>query len=446
VSALLAAAGSRAADHDPPRLTGLHPCPGLTGFTCGALTVPLDHAGRVPGTLHLAVAYAAATRAPRGVLLLLTGGPGQPGVPFAGRMTQKLAPALRNYRLVLYDQRGTGAGALDCPALQAQMGSSDLRPPSEDAVRTCAAGIGSRRRFFGTDDVVGDMDLLRQALHVDRWTLDGISYGTYVAERYALAHPTHVRRLVLDSVVPHDGDLALGAPSMRRAATVLRLACRSAPPCSGDPAADLAAVVRTHHNGPQLLDALVLLSIADPTFRTSFDVPRALHEARIGQTAALDAMLAITAGWDAAPAGALSQGLHASALCGDLHWPWGTSAAPFPGRPAALRRAVARLAPGDLWPFDRRTALGNGLVRQCLPWPPTPATPPVARGARLPNIPVLLLAGDRDLSTPLEWARREAALAPRGTLVVVRGAGHSVQSRAVNRSGRAALYRFLRGG
>ena len=45
-------------------------------------------------------------------------------------------------------------------------------------------------------------------------------------------------------------------------------------------------------------------------------------------------------------------------------------------------------------------------------------------------MPTLLLAGDRDLSTPLPWAREQAAHTPHGRLVVVRGAGHSVQSRS----------------
>jgi pimeloyl-ACP methyl ester carboxylesterase len=117
------------------------------------------------------------------------------------------------------------------------------------------------------------MELLRQALNAERWTLDGISYGSYVAERYSLAHPSRVRRLVLDSVVPHDGSVQLLAPAMRRAAAVLRLACRSGPRCVGDPANDLAAVVRARHNGTALLDALVNLGLVDWTYRTSFDVP-----------------------------------------------------------------------------------------------------------------------------------------------------------------------------
>jgi pimeloyl-ACP methyl ester carboxylesterase len=82
-------------------------------------------------------------------------------------------------------------------------------------------------------------------------------------------------------------------------------------------------------------------------------------------------------------------------------------------------------------------------MRQCLPWAPTPPTPLPPRGAKL-RVPVLLVNGDHDLSTPLEWAREELALAPLGKLVVVRGAGHSVQARAVSDAGRNAVARFLR--
>ncbi|HEX8930235.1 MAG TPA: alpha/beta hydrolase [Actinomycetota bacterium] len=55
------------------------------------------------------------------------------------------------------------------------------------------------------------------------------------------------------------------------------------------------------------------------------------------------------------------------------------------------------------------------------------------------------MAGDRDLSTPLAWAQAEAKLAPRGRLVVIPNAGHSVQSRATVDAGRQAVAEFLRG-
>jgi pimeloyl-ACP methyl ester carboxylesterase len=61
-------------------------------------------------------------------------------------------------------------------------------------------------------------------------------------------------------------------------------------------------------------------------------------------------------------------------------------------------------------------------------------------------VPTLLLVGDHDLSTPIPWARRELALAPRGRLVIVKGSGHSVQARPTVTAGRAAVRRFLLSG
>ena len=417
-----------------PALTDPHPCPGVSGFTCSTLTVPHDHFGHVPGELHLAVAAANDTNARHGVLLFLTGGPGQPGAPYVARITTRLGAALAGYRLVMFDQRGTGAEALQCPALQRIMGSSDLTPPPAAAVKTCAREIGPKRRYFATADTVEDVDALRAALGANRLALDGVSYGTFVAERYALAHPNRVSRLVLDSVVPHEGADPFEVANMHSTARVLRAACR----CSFDVAQDLATEVRRRHDGTKLLDLIVGLSVFDPTYA---GVPQAIHAAAHGNTSALDALLA--RGSDGAPAEALSQGLHASALCADTPFAWGGPETPIAKRAPALARAAARLQAHALWPFDRATATGNGFVRQCLPWPPTP-TAPVHVARDLPNVPTLLLAGDRDLSTPLAWAREEAAHAPGGRLVVVPAAGHSVQLRAVNGAGRRALADFLR--
>ncbi len=427
-----------------PRLRGVHACPGQPDFVCSTLQVPLDWSGRIGGTLDLAVATGANTRAPRGVLLDLTGGPGQPGVQFIARVAPRFGVVLQQYRLVMVDQRGTGAAALDCPELQQQMGFSDIAVPTAGAVQACARAIGPKRALFGTDDVVRDLDLLRRALGVSRLTIDGTSYGTYVAERYALAYPSHVARLVLDSVVPQDATGQLETTSFPQVARVLRLVCKEHA-CTDDPAADLAAVVARDHDGVGLLDAIVSLSVVDPTFRQTADVPRLLHEARLGRSTGLTTLLRAMRLLEYATGAAdLSQGLHASALCGDWRFPWGDSSAPLAGRATALARYVAALPRSAVWPFDHETASENGIMRQCLYWPPTPPTPAPPRGARI-LAPALLLAGDHDLSTPLPWPRHELALLPHGRLVIVRGAGHSVQSRAGISAGRDAVRRFLLG-
>src|ERR1700746_3367099 len=145
-------------------LHGVHPCPEV-GFTCATLDVPLDHAHPGRGTLHLRVGMGDNVGAPHGVLLVLSGGPGQPGLPILdGYVSRALSAERHQYRIVVFDQRGTGAGALDCKALQEEMGSSDLTRPTASAVRACAHKLGARRQFFGTDDVVADIEALRRAL------------------------------------------------------------------------------------------------------------------------------------------------------------------------------------------------------------------------------------------------------------------------------------------
>ena len=420
-----------------PSLRNSAPCPGVTGYTCSTLDVPLDRTGRRPGTLHLRVGASNDAKAPRGVLLVLSGGPGQPGLPILDRFVDKaLAAEKGQYRIVVFDQRGTGAGALDCEAMQQQMGASDLYPPTAAAVRACAAKLGSRRQFYGTDDVVADIDALRRALGVDKIALDGISYGTYVGERYALAHPDHVSKLVLDSVVPHVGLSDLGVVEFRATARVLRSVCGNR--C----VSDLAAVVKRYHDGVDLLDALTTDSIVDPTYQTVFDIPAALRAARSGAPGSLESFIASMHAGDQAPAEALDQGLHASALCGDWRYPWGNSSAPLAGREAALRRAVSKLQSSALFPFDRATATGNGFIRQCLPWAPTAPTP-LDRGKI--RVPTLLVNGNHDLSTPLEWAKQELARTTNGKLVVVPGAGHSTQSRSVSDVSRKSVAAFLLG-
>ena len=240
----------------------------------------------------------------------------------------------------------------------------------------CARRLGARRTHFTTADTVADLDDLRRALRAPRLSLLGTSYGTFVAERYALAHPRRTGRLVLDSVVPHAGVVATGTAPLRAAGRVLRAVCR-ARRCPGDPAADLAVVVRRDRLGVELYDALTALSVQAPAFP---GVPEALHAARGGDPAPLRALLAAVARAQRAPAGVLSQGLHAATLCAESRFPWPVDL-PVARRSAPLARARAALGrpPAATAPFDAATATGNGFVAQCRPWPPVPRPAPVAR-------------------------------------------------------------------
>ncbi|MDY0812709.1 alpha/beta hydrolase [Kitasatospora purpeofusca] len=421
-------------------ITGQAPCPQAPEFICGTLTVPFDHSGATPGTLGLQVAVTGNTAAPRGDLLFLTGGPGQPGVPAMRRMAERLEPVLKDYRLVMFDQRGTGRGALQCPGLQADMGSSDLAVPRRRSIADCAAVLGPDARHYSTADTVADIDLLRRALGARRLTLDGVSYGSFVAERYALAHPARVARLVLDSVVPQQGFDPLDLAALPASARVLRAACR-ATGCATDPAADLAATVRRYGNGARILAALTGYEFVDPDYG---GVPEILHEAAAGRPEKLlDFFEFVHQQVDSAPAEELSQGLHSATLCADSRFPWGTTDTPVPGRAAALERTRRRLTAEQTWPYDPATATGLGSMLVCLHWPREQVPPAPPEHQRLPNVPVLLLGGDRDLSTPYELIYEQAESAHNPQVVIVPGAAHSVQSRAENPAGRQAVYDFL---
>ncbi len=449
-----------------PALAGVHPCeptapgatpsdagaggvfrgPGGVTFSCATLAVPLDHAGlraapRQPGQLSLQVAMADNTTAPRGVLVWLVGGPGAPGVGLTAVIAHQFDPAvLRDYRLVLFSARGTGTGALQCPQLQQVMSDSDQIVPPPSAVQACAQSIGANRRFYTTADTVADLDMLRQALRMSTLTLDGASYGTFVAERYAVTYPDRVSRLVLDSVVPHDTFDPLENAALNRTAEVLRMVCAETR-CGTDPAQDLAAVIGVRHDGPRLLELFSGLTHGAPQLS---GVPAALHEAARGNYTALDALIAGDGRGPVTPAEQFSAGLHAATVCADFRWPWGDASTAPSGRAGATAAALAALPDTAVFPFDRATAAGSGIVVTCAQWPPTPVVA-FPSGADLPPVPTLLLAGDHDLITPLAWAQHEAAHAPRGRLVVIPGAGHITQNRGNGAAGRAAVTEFLTG-
>ena len=104
-------AAGRAAASAAPRLTA---CPDPhRDFGCGTLSVPLDHAA-APGGERLRPALRRAQRRARPggrLLIALSGGPGQASVDAASSFAASLQPALRRYRLVVLDQRGTGRRA-----------------------------------------------------------------------------------------------------------------------------------------------------------------------------------------------------------------------------------------------------------------------------------------------------------------------------------------------
>jgi pimeloyl-ACP methyl ester carboxylesterase len=390
------------------------------GFTCTTLRVPVDRQQPDGPSLDLGVIATDNVDAPRGVLLLLAGGPGQPGVSLLPRLRNNVHPdVLREYRVVMFDQRGTGPTGINCPSLQGTVGGSDFLTPPAAAVDECAQRIGSAVGYYGTPDTVEDIEQLRQYLKVDRLTVDGTSYGSFTAAQYGLKYPDRVQALVLDSVVPHKGFNPMGVDLMAATGAVLTAACRQDPACTTDPVADLAWLVQHGVSGSDLMESLSVASLnsVNPSLK---GIPAILHAARNGDDAGLKELFQQTTSLGLSY-DTLSAGLHMATLCSDLRFPWSGSA----DRTAALDAAVRRLDPKRLYPYDVRTARDQLMIQGCLRWPAARVSTYPASQELLPR--TLILHGSNDLFCPLEWAQWEQAHARSAKLVVIPGSGHSVQ-------------------
>src|SRR3954471_21851997 len=220
-------------------------CPGFSGVRCATVTVPLDRTGADPGQVPLRVGRIGKSTGK--TLMSLAGGPGGAGVSEMLGVIPIVPALMRRYRVVGYDQRGTGrSGLLRCPALERDPHLRDTA-----AAEQCATGLGVARRHYTTADSVQDMEAIRQQLGVDRLTLFGISYGTELALAYARAFPAHVDRLIIDSVVDPDDADPFFTPRFRNMAPSLRALCPAR--CKGlsaDPAADLARLVAAVRTKP----------------------------------------------------------------------------------------------------------------------------------------------------------------------------------------------------
>ncbi len=104
-------------------------------------------------------------------IIAINGGPGLTHTyMIQNDLWQRLA---RQRQVVFYDQRGNGK-------------STRLAP---DAAQTMDAQIA-------------DLEAVRAALHFDKVDLVGDSFGGLVALAYTLAHPEHVRRLIVSDGLP----------------------------------------------------------------------------------------------------------------------------------------------------------------------------------------------------------------------------------------------------
>lgn len=151
-----------------------------------------------------------ATKERLGTLVIATGGPGVSGIAAFASSADGLDPRLTDvYDVVAFDARGVGeSGYVDCPVAnqryQATLWFDSAPAVIEDFVDGCLAETGVDRAHlaeYGSAQLAEDIETIRRDLAVDRIALYGESYGTVVAQRYAVAHPDRVEALILDGPI-----------------------------------------------------------------------------------------------------------------------------------------------------------------------------------------------------------------------------------------------------
>jgi pimeloyl-ACP methyl ester carboxylesterase len=311
---------------------------------------------------------------------------------------------------------------------------------------------------------VDDIEAVRAALGVDKLTLIGVSYGTFLAQTYAARYPTHVERVLLDSVMDVSGwdpfyiDIFGAVPRVLRA--VCRQTCKA---FTDDEVADLGRLVTrlgrgalrghvTLPNGHRQRTALTRQELfftlvsgdLDVILRSSF--PGAVESALHGDTAPILRLKrhAIVSEGSGSPR-EFSWAAYAATTCEEIPFPWTRFSDPAT-RFGQIHQAVERIPETALYPFDRATDEGNDFLRMCRRWPeasPGPAVGPPA--GSLPDVPVLMLSGQVDLRTPNETARSAAARWPHAQVLTIPDTGHSVLSADYSNCSLRAARRFLRG-
>ena len=163
------------------------------------LSVPLDRSGQgdlaPDGSVSITV-YAREVSAAgidplsRPPLVFLQGGPGcEAPRPSADAGLSWLGAILEHYRVILIDQRGTGA-------------SSPVDRPDAAGSPAATARLLTHLR---ADEIVEDCEDLRSALGLERWSLLGQSFGGFCVTRYLSEHAESLETVYITGGLPAVG-------------------------------------------------------------------------------------------------------------------------------------------------------------------------------------------------------------------------------------------------
>jgi pimeloyl-ACP methyl ester carboxylesterase len=408
---------------------------------CGYLVVPENRLrGDSPRIrLHVAI-FRSRTQAPDPVVHL-AGGPGSSSLAVAEYMFRQGLDSILNQRdFILFDQRGTGYSQprLDCPErssvtgilLERGLSSSENEPIILDAFRRCRdrlLGQGIDLTAYNSAASATDLNDLRLALGYDKLNLYAVSYGTRLALTLMRDHPEAVRSAVLDSVYPLQVNLYTAlAPNAERAFNVFFANCSADLTCSGsypdlrtvfyqlvdqlnaDPVSLSMYAAGAEHtvrlDGALLIDVL-FVGLYNPAVTAS--MPKMIYDISQGNYDILRERLGLY--FDTSSA----LGMQMSVQCAEEM--------PFNAPEEAFTAAQGVSPPiASFYPISVQP-----LFAVCKEWP-IAAPDPRENLPVTSNLPVLILMGDQDPITPLDWGKMVAEDLPRHFIYQFPGHGHWV--------------------
>ncbi|WP_305805317.1 alpha/beta hydrolase [Stenotrophomonas sp. YIM B06876] len=394
---------------------------------CTTFEVPEDRANPQGRRIALNIAWLAPekqTDLQPDPVFFLAGGPGQAAVASYPQVDAAFNEVRKHRNVILVDQRGTGhSNLLACATPE----GDDMSPAAmRGEAEKCAAQLAPKAdlRFYTTTDAVADLDAVRAAIGAEKINLVGVSYGTRVAQQYAMRHPQATRSIVLDSVVPNT--LQLGNIFARNLDDALALQfaqCTQTPSCKdtlGDPRVELDALLarlraqpltvryRDASSGEEREDELRAETVAGLVRMYAYMpvaaalLPKLIHEASNGRYENLMALAQMLQG---DMKDSMAMGMQLSVVCSEDNG-----------------SLLANQA-------DAGTVLGNqmaqGMAAMCAAWPkghvPADFHQPLTG-----TVPALVLEGEFDPVTPPRYGEEVVKTLPNGRLLVLRGQGHNV--------------------
>jgi pimeloyl-ACP methyl ester carboxylesterase len=427
----------------------VHRCSSKPLIVCGTFTVPLDRSDPAAGSVRLFFERYLHTDLSQPALepiVAVEGGPGYATTGTASAYAALFAPLMSRRDLLLMDLPGTGRSqAIDCPALQAGSGSLVAD------VAACGAQLGATANDWGSANAADDLSELLNALGIKKIDLYGDSYGTFFVQTFAVRHPDQLRTIVMDSPYPAYGEDPWGRDTNVALDEAFRLACARSASCAalgGDVMSRLVSLAgylthhpvkgigydadgHPHHVVANLANLLALMTSGP----TNLDVYRELDAAgralmQGGDSVPLLRLLAEEVPlWANGPYREFSAGLYTAVACHDYPQLYDMTAPPAlrAGEYGAAVRQLEATDPGAFAPFTVAQWVGSGVegFNYCLRWPARPTLdPPVGAGARYPDVPALVLAGDLDSLTSSAGARIVASRFPDSTFVELANSGH----------------------